>query len=58
MTVPTTREEAAALAVLAKRGRILAIVIPKGIDREQVLTLQREVNAKLEILVAERGRLT
>ena len=53
-----TREEAAALKVLAKRGRILAIVIPKGITHEQVLALQREVNEKLDRLTAERGPLT
>ena len=49
------KEEAAALAVLAKYGRVFAVVIPKGIPTEKILELKREVDAKLESLVAERG---
>jgi hypothetical protein len=50
-------EIAAALAVLARTGRVLAIVIPRGISDERVRELQREINERLDQLVAERGPL-
>lgn len=53
-----TKEEADAIATLAKRGRLLVIVIPKGIPTEKVQALQADVNERLEQLARERGPLT
>jgi hypothetical protein len=47
-----------ALAFLARRSRVLAIVVPKGIDHDDVIVLQADINARLDQMVRERGPLT
>lgn len=42
-----TKEEEAALALLARGGRILALLIPEGMPTEAVQELVRETNARL-----------
>lgn len=51
---PTTPEEAEALAVLAKHGRVLAILVPEGIPDEAIRDLSSQVNRALDELAAER----
>ena len=48
-------EEIEALAVLSRYGRILAVLIPRGIPREEIEDLVREIDARLEEL-ARRAR--
>jgi NAD(P)H-hydrate repair Nnr-like enzyme with NAD(P)H-hydrate epimerase domain len=52
-----TDEEKEALATLAQRGRVIAILVPEGIATEDIKALSREVNAKLDELVRKRGRI-
>lgn len=48
-------EEVDALAVLARYGRIVAVLIPRGIPREEIEDLAREIDTRLEEL-ARRAR--
>jgi hypothetical protein len=45
-----TPDEVAALAVLARRGRIVAILVPDGVRDEDVGRLTLEINARLDEL--------
>lgn len=59
MTAEDRRPNAAeveALAVLARRGRILAILVPPSVPAAEVETLAREVNGRLARL-ARRAEL-
>jgi hypothetical protein len=49
-----TDEEKTALAVLARRNRILAIIVPVGVPDDEVKQLAREVNARLEDIASAR----
>lgn len=54
MTRELNDEEREALRVLAKRGRLLVILVPVGVPAEWVQELSREVNVRLDEFVAER----
>lgn len=52
---PLTPVEVAAIRVLAKGGRVLVILVPDGVDADDVRTISREVNERLDELVRLRG---
>jgi hypothetical protein len=45
-----TPEELDALAVLARRGRIIAVLVPRGVAGAEIELLTREINARLHEL--------
>jgi hypothetical protein len=47
---PLTPEEVAAIALLARGGRALVILIPEGIPQAEIKQLMREVDARLSAL--------
>jgi len=56
MTRKPTPEEMDALAILARRGRIIAVLVPEGVPDEEVKRLSQEMSARLDVLVAKRNR--
>ena len=50
--------EAEALRYLASDHRILAIIVPRGVDEEDIKALSREVNERLDALVERRGMMS
>jgi hypothetical protein len=49
-----TPEELEAVAVLAKRHRLLVLIVPVGIPTAKVEQLTRETSARLDALAAVR----
>jgi hypothetical protein len=49
-----TPEERDAIALLARRGRVLAILVPDGVSSKKVKDLAAEISERLDRLAAKR----